>query len=118
MGAWVEIEDGESLADSLKRLRILLHEDGGHPISHAKWHKRRLDRYEKPSILRRRRRWVAVEKRIQRWDGGPMELTYSNYFFTFELRPRRLWPLSSVAPDRSRRVKARHRGGHADNELA
>src|SRR4051794_10242856 len=83
MGVRVEIEDGESLADGLKRLRVLLHEEGGHPISHAKWHKRRLDRYEKPSVLRRRRRWVAVEKRIRGWDAGPEELSYSNYFFTF-----------------------------------
>jgi ribosomal protein S21 len=114
MGVRVEIEDGESLADGLKRLRVLLHEEGGHPISHAKWHMRRVDRYEKPSILRRRRRWVAVEKRVR----GSEDLSYSNYFFTFELRPRRLWPSRSVAPDRIRRPKARHRGGHADGELA
>ncbi len=114
MGVRVEIAGGESLADGLKRLRRLLHEEGGHPISHAKWHKRRLDRYEKPSILRRRRRWVAVEKRIRGWAAGPTDVSFDNYFFTFELRPRRLWPPSSVAPDRIRWPKARHRGDHAD----
>jgi hypothetical protein len=114
MGVRVVIQDDESLADGLKRLRVLLHEEGGHPISHAKWHKRRQDRYEKPSVLRRRRRWVAIEKRIRGWSTGPEDLSYSNYFFTFELRPRRLWPPPSVAPDRIRRFKARHRRVHTD----
>jgi hypothetical protein len=117
MGVRVEIEDGESLAEGLKRLRVLLHEEGGHPICHAKWHKRRLDRYEKPSILRRRRRWVAVEKRIRGWGAGPEDLSYDNYYFIFELRPRRLRPPRSVAPDRIRWPQARHRGGYSDGEL-
>ena len=109
MGVRVEIEEGEPLAGALKRLRVLLYEEGGHPISHDKWHKRRLDRYEKPSVLRRRRRWVAIAKRMRGWAAGPQHYSYCNYFFTFELRPRRLWPPRSVAPDRIRRPKARHR---------
>lgn len=117
MGLRIELEDGESLAEGLKRLRRLLYENGGHPIGHDKWHKRRLDRYEKPSILRRCRQWVAVEKRIRGWSAGPMDLSYENYFFIFELRPRRLWPPRSVAPDRIRRRKPQHRRGHNDGEL-
>lgn len=113
MGVRVEIEYGESIADGLKRLRRLLHDEGGHPISHAKWHKRRLDRHEKPSILRRRRRWVAVEKRIRGWQSGPADLSHADYFFTFELRPRRLWPPSSVAPDKIRRSRFQRRDKHA-----
>ena len=106
MGVRVELEEGEPLADALKRLRVLLHEEGGHPIFHAKWHKRRLDRYEKPSVLRRRRRWVAIEKRIQGWAPSPEDLPILNSFLIFELRPRRLWPQRSVAPDRIRRRMA------------
>jgi ribosomal protein S21 len=109
MAVRVEVEEGEPLAGALKRLRHLLHEEGGHPICHAKWHKRRFDRYEKPSILRRRRRWVAIEKRIRGWEAGPRDLSWSDWFFTFELRPRRLWPPPSVAPDRIRWPKARRR---------
>lgn len=110
MGVRVEVEEGEPLADALKRLRVLLHAEDGYPICHAKWHKRRLDRYEKPSVLRRRCRWVAIEKRIRGRAAGPEDLSYFNYFFTFELRPRRLWPPPSVAPDRIRWPKARRRG--------
>src|SRR5689334_12048184 len=82
MGVRVEAEEGESLADALKRLRVLLHKEGGHPISHAKWHKKRLDRYEKPSILRRRRRWVAIEKRIRGWAPAPWDQPALNNVFT------------------------------------
>ena len=118
MGVRVEIQDGESLADGLKRLRVLLHEEGGYPIFHAKWHKGRQDRYEKSSVLRRRRRWVAIEKRIRAWAPAPEDQPHLNNIFMFQLRPRRLWPPSSVAPDRIRRPEARNRGGHAVSELA
>lgn len=100
MGVRVEVDDGEPLARVLKRLSTLLHEEGGHPIIHARWHKRRLDCYEKPSILRRRRRWVEVEKRIRHW--APSEDSVMTSYYILELRPRRLWSPRSAARDRFR----------------
>jgi ribosomal protein S21 len=117
MGVRVEVGEGEALADALKRLRILLHEEGGHPIVHAKWHKGRSDRYEKPSVLRRRQRWVAIEKQIRGWAPAPDDQPYLNNVFAFELRPRRLWTRSSMAPDRIHWPKDEHRRGCADSEL-
>jgi ribosomal protein S21 len=91
MGVRVEVGYDEPLADALKRLRVLLHEEGGYPIFHPKWHKRRLDRYEKPSVLERRRRWVAVAKRKRGRDPAFWDQPQVNSVVLFELRPRRLW---------------------------
>jgi ribosomal protein S21 len=87
MGVRVEVAEGEPIADAILRFKRLLREDGGYPISQARWHKKRYDRYQKPSVYRRRRHWVAVERRIRGWGPGPM---YDPYY-TWELRPRRYW---------------------------
>lgn len=87
MGVRVEIGEGEPIEDALKRLRKLIYDEGGSPLVHPRWHKKRHDRYQKPSVYRRRRRWVAVERRIRGWDVGPED----ELSIAFELRPRAFW---------------------------
>lgn len=87
MGVRVEVGAGESVEDALKRFRNLIRDEGGYPVSHPRWHKKRRDRYQKPSVFRRRRRWVAIERRIRGWEIGPED----DPSFAFELRPRSFW---------------------------
>ena len=59
MGLRIEVEEGELIADVLKRFQRLIDENGGFPIHVYKWHKKRYDYYQKPSIYRRRRQWLT-----------------------------------------------------------
>ena len=66
MGVRVEVAEGEPIAEAIKRWRNLIRAEGGFPIIYPKWHKRRYDCYCKPSIYRRRVRWVTkTRKRLR-----------------------------------------------------
>jgi ribosomal protein S21 len=87
MGIWIEVEDGEPIADALRRFRKLIRAEGAYPLNHCKWHKPRRDIYLKPSILNRRRRW---NDRVRKRGGGhyspEWELDWAD---DIEMRPRR-----------------------------
>jgi ribosomal protein S21 len=87
MGVRIEVEEGELIVDALRRLRRLLKGEGGFPLFHVRWHKKRHDRYQKPGVFRRRRRWVAVAKRIHGLETGPVD----DVEIAFDLRPRDWW---------------------------
>ena len=59
MGVWIELDQGEPIADALRRFRKLINAEGGFPLHHCKWHKKRPDDYVKPSTLNRGRRWIV-----------------------------------------------------------
>jgi hypothetical protein len=87
MGVWVEVEDGEPIKDVLLRFRKAIQAEGAYPLRHCKWHKKRPDFYIKPSILNRRRRWVARVRKKSCGGYGPDP----DYWWVDELltRPRR-----------------------------
>ncbi len=89
MGVWVELEDGEPIADALRRFRKRIHAEGAFPLHHCKWHKSRHDYYLKPSILNRRRRWIIkVRKRgCGRYNPDP-DYEWAD---DMETRPRTSW---------------------------
>lgn len=87
MGIRIDVEEGEPIADALRRFRKLIRAEGGYPLNHCKWHKPRRDIYLKPSILNRRRRWNdRVRKRGGGLYGPEWELDWAD---DIELRPRR-----------------------------
>ena len=59
MGVWIEVGEHEPIADAIRKFRKLIFAEGAFPLHHCKWHKKRHDFYLKPSVLRRRRRWLA-----------------------------------------------------------
>lgn len=89
MGVRIEAGEGESIADALRRLRKELCAGGGIPLFHGKWHKKRHDLYQRPSVYRRRRRWVTAVRRR----GGGLSSPDPGYDWAddLELRPRVPW---------------------------
>ena len=87
MDIWIEVEEGEPIADALRRFRKLIRTEGAYPLNHCKWHKLRRDIYLKPSILNGRRRW---NDRVRKRGGGhyspEWELDWAD---DIEMRPRR-----------------------------
>lgn len=64
MGIRMELEDGEPIADALRRLRkLILAEDVTLLYPNGRWDKKRRDVYTKPCVLRRRRRWLIRARR-------------------------------------------------------
>src|SRR4051794_7355205 len=59
MGVRVDVEGGEPIAAAVRRFRAAILAEGAFPLHHCKWHKKRHDRYTKPSVLNRRRRWIT-----------------------------------------------------------
>jgi ribosomal protein S21 len=89
MGVWIELEEGEPIADALRRFRKLIQAEGAYPLHHCKWHKPRRDLYLKPSILNRRRRWnTRVRKRGHGLYNPEWEYDWAD---DLEMRPRRSW---------------------------
>ena len=87
MGVRVEVEEGESIEEALKRFRRLFYDEGGYPWSDPRWHKKRHNFYLKPSVYRRRRRWVARQRWRRFRETGPTVCPS----IAFELRPRYTW---------------------------
>ena len=89
MGVWIEVVEDESIADAIRGFRKLIQAEGAFPLYHCKWHKKRNDYYLKPTVLRRRRRWLAkVAKRgCKHYSPDP------DYDWADDLlfRPRRSW---------------------------
>lgn len=89
MGVRIELEEGESIEDALRRFRKLIYAEGAFPLLHCKWHKKRHDFYLKPSILNRRRRWVI---RANKSHGGARYPDPDQWWVDDALtRPRRSW---------------------------
>ena len=89
MGVRIELEDGEPIADAIRRFRKRVLATGAFPLYHCKWHKRRYDVYLKPSILNRRRRWITrVRKK-----GGGLYTGDPDYDWADDMEtcPRRSW---------------------------
>jgi ribosomal protein S21 len=63
LGIRIEVGYDEPIADALRRFRKLILANGAFPLYHCKWHKPRRDLYQKPSVLRRRRRWITVVRK-------------------------------------------------------
>lgn len=63
MGIRIEVDDGEPIADAVRRFRRLIQAEGAFPLYHCKWHKKRNDFFVKPSTLNRRRRWIVRVRR-------------------------------------------------------
>jgi ribosomal protein S21 len=59
LGIRIEVGEDETITDALRRFRNLILEEGAFPLYHCKWHKPRHDLYQKPSVFRRRRRWIS-----------------------------------------------------------
>ncbi|QEL15872.1 30S ribosomal protein S21 [Limnoglobus roseus] len=99
MGVRVEVRDGESLAEAVKRFRESVWRQGppGAGRKRPKWHKRPLDYYLKPSELARRddlrdafetyagecsrRRWLCLirrrtKQRKERFGDAPVVCKY------------------------------------------
>lgn len=89
MGVWIEVEEGEPIADALRRFRKLIRAEGAFPLNHCKWHKKRNDLYLKPSVLNRRRRWIIrVRKRGCVTYNPDPDNDWAN---DIETMPRRAW---------------------------
>jgi ribosomal protein S21 len=89
MGVWIELEEGEPIADAIRRFRKLIQAEGAFPLHHCKWHKKRNDFYLKPSILNRRRRWrTRVRKKGCGASGPDPDYAWADDLL---LRPRRSW---------------------------
>jgi ribosomal protein S21 len=87
MGIRIEVEEGEPIADVIRRFRRLIRAQGAYPLNHCKWHKPRRDIYLKPSILNRRRRW---NDRVRKRGGGRYsEVWELDWADDIEMRPRR-----------------------------
>jgi len=59
----VDLLEGESLESAVRRFRKLIEDDNGWPIRRPKPDKKRQDCYQKPSVLRRQKRWLAWKKK-------------------------------------------------------
>jgi ribosomal protein S21 len=90
MGVRIELEEGEPIADALRRFRKLICAEGGYPLHHpCKWHKRSHRYFVKPSVLNRRRRWIVrVRKRGCGGYNPQWEYHWADDLCT---RPRRSW---------------------------
>jgi ribosomal protein S21 len=96
MGVRIEVEEGEPIADALRRFRKQIFAEGGYPLIYpCKWHKRSPLFYVKPSVLNRRRRWIIrVSKRGCGAYNPEWEYDWAD---DLETRPRRSWgPLGRV----------------------
>jgi ribosomal protein S21 len=58
MGVKVEVREGETIAEVLRRFRREVYRQGP-PINRARWHKNQIYYYLKPSTLRRRKELLA-----------------------------------------------------------
>ena len=87
MGVRVEVAANEPFEVAIRRFRRLVREDNR--LVDPRWQKPDRHRYEKPSILGRRRRWVEAANRIRPFI--PNDLDPMTWYFTCEVRPRRLW---------------------------
>jgi ribosomal protein S21 len=96
MGVQIEVEEGEPIADALRRFRKQILAEGGYPLIYpCKWHGRSPRFYVKPSVLNRRRRWIIrVRKRGYGLYNPEWEYDWAD---DLETRPRRSWgPLGRV----------------------
>jgi hypothetical protein len=96
MGVRIGVEEGESIADALRRFRKQILAEGGYPLIYpCKWPKRSPRFSVKPSELNRRRRWV-IRVRKRGYGGYNPEWEY-DWADDLETRPRRSWgPLGRV----------------------
>jgi len=89
MGVRIEVAEGESIAEAIRRFCKLILAEGAFPLHHCKWHKKRHDCYLKPSVLGRRRRWLTkVAKRGCKIYNPEPEYDWAD---DLEFRPRRAW---------------------------
>lgn len=88
MGVRIELIGYEPIENELRRFRSLILAEGGHPLIYpCKWHKPSPRFYLKPSVLKRRRRWIiAVRKRGRGVYSSDWEYDWVD---DLELRPRR-----------------------------
>jgi ribosomal protein S21 len=87
MGVRIELEADEPVADALQRFRKLILAEGGYPLYHCKWHKRNPRFSVKPSVLKRRRRWI-IRARKRGCGAYSLEWQY-DWADDLEMRPRR-----------------------------
>jgi hypothetical protein len=89
MGVWIELEDGELIADAHRRFRKRILAEGAFPLHHCKWHKKNPRFFVKPSLLNRRRRWnIRVRKKGCGASNPEQEYAWAD---DLEMRPRRSW---------------------------
>ncbi len=101
MGVRIEVGEGEPIAEALQRFQKWINADGGLSLNQCyKWHKKRLDYYQKPGVYRRRRQWVSVERSKRLW-GLAREPEY-DWIDDLYLRPDWAWsgPRSEERPAR------------------
>jgi ribosomal protein S21 len=99
MGVRIELDEGEPIEAALRRFRKQLFAEGGFPLIYpCKWHKRSPRFYVKPSVLNRRRRWIARARK--RGAGLYSQDWQYDWADDLELKPRRSWgPLGLVVID-------------------
>jgi ribosomal protein S21 len=89
MGVWIEVCESEPISTALRRFRKMILAEGAFPLHHCKWHKKRHDCYLKPSVLRRRRRWLTkVARRGCKIYNPDPDYDWAD---DLEFRPRRSW---------------------------
>ncbi len=90
MGIRIEIEECEPIQVALHRLRKQILANGGYPlIDPCKWHKKSPRFYVKPSVLKRRPRWII---RVRGMGHGLYSPNWEyDWADDIETRPRRSW---------------------------
>ena len=90
MGVRIEVEEGETIADALRRFRKQILAQGGYTLIYpCKWHKRSPRFYVKSSVLNRRRRWII---RVRKRGYGLYNPDWEyDWIDDLETRPRRSW---------------------------
>ncbi len=88
----------------------MIHAEGGYPVIYPKWHKKRYDYYQKPSVYRRRVRWVCQLRMRRRWPSGIYFDPDQQWFDDVYVRPDREWGCLYPRQRRRRVRNAKGRG--------